>query len=95
VLDALLQLVEGDEAAVQQRAHGSSYDAARVTIRQPDPEGGFHIGDGLRYGWLAGAPRAGCCLAHAAGPGHGHQDMEIAQLQLTAYSCSLQLMRYS
>jgi hypothetical protein len=80
MLYALLQFVEGDDAAIQKRARiNRGLNAARVTIEEADAKCGFHIGDCLGYCGLRHQELGGS-LPHAAAPGHRHQNMEVAQL---------------
>src|SRR5215471_12543428 len=81
VPDALLQFVEGCEAALKQRlAIASGLDALWVAVKQPHPERVLKIGDHFRHGRLRDA-EIRSCLRHAAALHDREKQMQVPQLQ--------------
>ena len=84
VLHGLLELIEGIETAVEQRAPvNGRLDPALTSIKQADPERIFQVGDGLRYRGLRHRQLSGS-LSHAAATGNRHQDVQIPKIEVPA-----------
>src|SRR5215211_6517651 len=79
VFHALPQLVEDDDAALQERAAiERRLHALWTTIKQRHAEGAFQVRDGLRYDRPRNREALGS-LAHVAVLGDGHEDVEVAR----------------
>ena len=81
LLDALAKVVKHDDAPLEQRfAIQRRLDPQRCAIKQARGDGVFEIGNRLRHRGLRHR-EIGRGFSHAAPLRHGHEDMQIAQLQ--------------
>src|SRR4051812_11314853 len=79
--DALTKIVENGYAAVQQRAAiFRRLDALRTAVEQAHAEGVLEVCDGPGNCRL-GCVQLSCRHAHTAGLNHGHQYMQIVELE--------------
>ena len=84
LLHRLLELVEGIEPAIEQRAPvNGRLDPALTSIEQADTERIFEIGNGFRYRGLGHGKLRGS-LSHAAAARDRHQDIQIPKIEMAA-----------
>ena len=75
----MAQFVEGGAAAVEKNVpEQRGCDATSAAVEQPSPQGGFEIGNHLRYGRLGNAElHRG--LGDASQLNHGREGMQVVQ----------------
>ncbi|HVV63618.1 MAG TPA: hypothetical protein VHD14_17855 [Pseudolabrys sp.] len=80
-LYALAKIVEYSDAAVEQRtAVFRRLDPLRTAVEQAHAQGVLEVRDGSRNGRLRRV-QLRCRLAHAAALDHGHQNMQVVELE--------------